>query len=407
MDRARERRNPGDGHAAVSVEAADECLVAPLEVPLQPGKKIHPVGGVARRLRLAAAQHIAAASHRHLLGTVVHLLVAAFDGQRHEGSVIGQHPLAHHLVGALVHPEDIGKPALLEAGNALGRDHAAVGDHAHPPDPEAPAQAIDNPHQHRHIRCVPRPHLRADGPAVLVDHHAEDHLLEIGPMVLRTPPGAQGLAAGTLEVMAGGVHEHQAEVAEQVTPAGEQGLLDHVLGAAPARARLPLVASHPLAQPGHGPVEMMKLKPLRTLDPIIVPPAIRRPIRAAAKQPVQYGQEHRPLHRKRKLALAGELLDHRPAPGLRPQPLEHKRRPDPPRARPLHASLAQGVQNHRPVGKTRPGTQAPLQLATLIQRLVAPKGGNHPLPDAIAMAPALHDLQIGAALATPVTRPIR
>jgi hypothetical protein len=43
---------------------------------------------------------------------------------------------------------------------------------------------------------------------------------------------AQRLAAGALEVQAGGVHEHQVEPGEQVAPMGEHPLLHHVLQAA-------------------------------------------------------------------------------------------------------------------------------------------------------------------------------
>ena len=93
----------------------------------------------------------------------------------------------------------------------------------------------------RDVGGVAGPHLRADRPAVAVDQHGEDHLPQVGPMVLAVAVLAQRLAAGALEVQAGGVHEHQVELAEQVAPMREQLLLDQVLDAArrEGRARRP------------------------------------------------------------------------------------------------------------------------------------------------------------------------
>src|SRR6516225_5039197 len=70
---------------------------------------------------------------------------------------------------------------------------------------------------------------------------AEDHLLEVGAVILAIAVSAQGLAAGALEVQAGGVHEHQVEARQQVAPGGEQLLLHHVLGAARGKGRAPVL----------------------------------------------------------------------------------------------------------------------------------------------------------------------
>jgi site-specific DNA recombinase len=73
-----------------------------------------------------------------------------------------------------------------------------------------------------------------------------------------------------------------------------------------------------LAQPGHGPIEVVQLEALGPGDVVVPPPALRRQIRAAAHQPVQHGQEHCPLQRETVLALPRHGLDHGPAAGLRP-----------------------------------------------------------------------------------------
>src|SRR3954469_3576062 len=73
---------------------------------------------------------------------------------------------------------------LLESGDGGSRDHATVGHHTDPTDGEAAAQAINDRNEHADIGGVAGPHLRADRPARGVDHHAHDHLHEVGAVVL-------------------------------------------------------------------------------------------------------------------------------------------------------------------------------------------------------------------------------
>ena len=74
-------------------------------------------------------------------------------------------------------------------------------------------------------------------------------------------------------------------------------LLDHVLEAARRKrpAAVLLARRQFLAQPSHRPVQMMQIEAFHPGDPVVVPPAIRRPVGAAAKQLMQHGEEHRPL----------------------------------------------------------------------------------------------------------------
>jgi len=51
-------------------------------------------------------------------------------------------------------------------------------------DAEPVAQPIDDGDQHGDVGGVARRHLGADRPAFGVDHHGEDHLGEVGPVVL-------------------------------------------------------------------------------------------------------------------------------------------------------------------------------------------------------------------------------
>ena len=167
---------------------------------------------------------------------------------------------------------------------------------------------------------------------------------------------AERLAAGALEIEAGRVHEHQIEPAEQIAPTREQLLLDDVLQAArrERRGAVLLIFAQLLAEPGHRPIEMMQIEPLDAVDRVILAPAIRRAVGAAGEQPVQHGEEHRALQRKTVLARAGEVLDHRPAAGLLPQPLEHQRRPDAARRARRRGSFGDGVDNMALAAKRAP-----------------------------------------------------
>lgn len=81
-------------------------------------------------------------------------------------------------------------------------------------------------------------------------------------MVLGITPRPQALTAGAGEKEGGGVHEDYREVAEEVAPPGEELFLDQILHTAPSAGhlwpeRLLVRAAQGLAQPGHGPVEVV------------------------------------------------------------------------------------------------------------------------------------------------------
>ena len=121
---------------------------------------------------------------------------------------VGQHDLTHLLVGALARAQDVVNAALLELDHGLVADHAAIGDDAHPGDAEALAQAVDHREQRLHVGGVAGPRLRADWPALAVEHDADDHLAQVGTVVLGLAVAAERLAAGAVEVERGGVEQY-------------------------------------------------------------------------------------------------------------------------------------------------------------------------------------------------------
>src|SRR6516164_11740844 len=64
--------------------------------------------------------------------------------QRDKGRLIINHGGAHFGTAALAHAKDVFELAFLQRGNALGADHAAVGDDANAADAKTSAQQVDD-----------------------------------------------------------------------------------------------------------------------------------------------------------------------------------------------------------------------------------------------------------------------
>ena len=217
------------------------------------------------------------------------------EGNERGGIVKNQ--LAHQLVGPLPRPQDVEELASFQFGDRLGADHAAVGDDADARDAEAALQAIDRGNEDADVGGVSRPHLRADGAAVAVEENGQDHLAEVGPMVLGEAAPAERSSARALEIEAGRIHEDDVERGQEVAAPREQALLQEVLQTTRRERRRPVLLGFGqlLAEPGHGSIEMMQIEAVDALDPTIQAPAVGGAIGAAAEQPMQYGEERRAL----------------------------------------------------------------------------------------------------------------
>ena len=315
-----------------------------------------PVGTVLVGLRFVAADDIAGATHHDLLDEELGLAAGALDQERCEGLLVLEHDRAHAPVAALAGAENVFQPPLLQRPDRRRRDHAPVRHHAHPADLEARPKPVHDGQQHRGVGRVAGQHLRAYRPALAINDDGQDHLLQVRPMVLRIAVGAERLAAGALEAQRGRVHEHHAEIAEEIAPALEQRLLDHILDAAWRQiARLDL-----LAQPGHGPVEAVKRQPLGAGDGVIRHPVCAGPVRARDHETVQHRDEHRELDIEAEAAPGQQVGHDRPAPGLPPEPSEQQRRADPAHLE-ARVALLDGAQNQGALGETTDRGDQPVQ----------------------------------------------
>src|SRR5271157_5342883 len=127
---------------------------------------------------------------------------------------------------------------LLQLLDRLLADHAPIGHDADLGDPKPAAEPIDYRDERCDIGRVARPQLTTDRSPLCVEHGSDDHLLEIRPMVLAVATLTDRLSPLSLEVDGGRIEEDQLELSEQVTPSGEESLLDKVLVAAGSKRRL-------------------------------------------------------------------------------------------------------------------------------------------------------------------------
>ncbi len=216
-------------------------------------------------------------------------------------------------------------------------------------------------------------------------------------MVLAEAAPAQRLAAGAFEIEAGGVHEHEVEPAEQIAPHREQALLDEVLHAARREGGAAglLLSREVFAEPGHGAVEMVEIEVLGAFDAEILAPAVGGAIGTATDEPVQDGQEHRPLQVEGVLAQASEFGDHGPAAGLLPQAFEDERRSDAPGGDRRGRIVAGGLQDHGLGGEAGTRAQQAFELARGDELIEPAEGCDDLLAHLGAGASALDDLQVG------------
>ena len=176
-------------------------------------------------------------------------------------------------------------------------DHPPVRHDADLADPEPRAEAIHDGDQGRHIGDVARPEFAADRPPLAIEDRADDHLVEVRAMILAEASLAEFGAAVALEVDRGGIEEDRLQAGEQISPVGKQVLLDPVFGTAGSKRRLSLrliVRQHG-AQPGHGPVEVMKLKHSTSGDLVVRLPLVSRPIAAGIEEAMEHGEKDRSL----------------------------------------------------------------------------------------------------------------
>jgi hypothetical protein len=147
-------------------------------------------------LLLVAADNIGFAGKDMLLDQQLRLRFAlAFEHQRHEGSLIIEHQGAGGSAGSLARAQNIGELACFQGRDGLSADHAAIGDDTDLVDTKTLPEPIDHRQERGDIGGVTRHHLGAERPAGAVHDECQNHLVEIGTIILRKAALAQSFVS--------------------------------------------------------------------------------------------------------------------------------------------------------------------------------------------------------------------
>ena len=176
-----------------------------------------------------------------------------------------------------------------------------------------------------------RPELAAYRGAVLIQHHAHHHLLQIGTMILGVATPTEGLAPLSLEVDRGAVEEHQVQLGEQVPALGEQLLFDEILDGSRCKGRgaALVVLRQFLSQPSHGAVEMTQAQAADAGHGVVVFPLLGSAVAAGREQTMQDSQENGPFHGELEAAVAQQMPQNLVDRAGFPEPLKDQGGADP------------------------------------------------------------------------------
>ena len=287
---------------------------------------------------------------------------------------------------------------LLQCGDRLLADHAAIGHDADPAHTKPAPETIDDGDQRGDVRGVAGPQLAANRPPLAVEHRADDHWVAVGPMVLAEAALADVLAAFSFEINRSGVEEDELEISEEVAPVGEEILLDPVLDASWRERRLVLllILGQLFTQPGHGSVEVMELQVVAAFDLVVRLPLVGGAVAAGVHEAMEHGEEDGALDVEFIASCIEELLDDVPAAGLLPEPLEDEGGADAPGGDGGELPLGVGREQQYRLGQACPRGQESIELAGLLELIEPPESGDDPLPGASVLPAVLDDLEVGA-----------
>src|ERR1039458_2966693 len=206
--------------------------------------------------------------------------------------------LAHLLDIAHSLPENVSDLVFrpLKDVESLPADHSPVRHDAKPDRVKSVADALHNGNSRFDVRRIPRPHLTTKRRAIIVEHNPDNHLVEVGAVILAKTPFPEFLSALSLEVDRGCVQEYQIERAEKVAVVGEHCLFYSILRASGRKRGCVRLVLDLLAQECHGPVEMVKAEVIYSLDEVVPAPLVAESIRTAHDKPVQDCEKECPLH---------------------------------------------------------------------------------------------------------------
>jgi hypothetical protein len=152
-----------------------------------------------------------------------------------------------------------------------------------------------------------------------------------------------------------------------------------------------------LPEPGHGAVEVVQGQAVHVRDGIVLDPLVAGPVGAGDEEPVQDGGEDGALDAELEAAASEQVLDHRPAAGLLPQPPEQQRAADTASGQAWPIGIrGEGGEEHDLVAEAGAGGEQGSQSAGGGEFVGAADGGDDVLAVDAVLAAVLDDLEVGA-----------
>lgn len=138
----------------------------------------------------------------------------------------------------------------------------------------------------------------------------------------------------------------------------------------------------------------MQVDLVHATDGIGGPPLFRGAVRTRIHDPMQHSQEDGALDRKLEPAIGQQVLDHRAAGAVPPEPLEQQGWPDALGLDRCCLALGDGGQQHRALGEAGAGADQPTEFAAGLERIEPAHGCHHALTRLAVDPLAFHHLEI-------------
>src|SRR5262245_37654258 len=151
-----------------------------------------------------------------------------------------------------------------------------------------------------------------------------------------------------------------------------------------------------LAEPAHGPVQVVQMQALAALDLVVRLPFVGGPVAARGEQAMEHREEDGPLDIELEAAAVEQPLDDLSAAGLLPEPLEDQGRSDAAGGDGRELSFGVGRDQEDGPGEAGARGQEGIELAGLLEVVEPPEGGDDPLPGSAFLPAVLDDLEVGA-----------
>src|SRR5262245_45570460 len=142
-----------------------------------------------------------------------------------------KHRNVNFLLPAHPHPHDIAhlRIAFLKSFQRRLTDHSPISHHRNLSQPETLSHALNYREESFDIGRVARPHLATDWSTLDVQDNADDHLVEIEPMIFSVAAFTDLHSASAIKVERSGIEKDQVDFGKQIASMLEELFLNQIL----------------------------------------------------------------------------------------------------------------------------------------------------------------------------------